>query len=205
MNKRYRQIAVREGRRNGKSHPSISLSGKWLQELGYEIGATATVTTSYDGSLAIRPERERAPPLPKCFVEIYLSRVPSGGNQGALISSPDDIYKVLKFLSESDRERFVGVYLDAKNRINCLDEISKGTLTASLVHPREVYKAAILTNAASVIIAHNHPSGDPRPSREDIELTERLIDAGKMIGIELLDHVIVGNGNFESLRETGYL
>jgi DNA repair protein RadC len=84
-------------------------------------------------------------------------------------------------------------------------EVSRGTLDATLVHPREVFKAALLSNAASIILTHNHPSGDPTPSPDDHQLTRRLVDAGRLIGVEVLDHIIVGDGRYFSFREGGRL
>ncbi len=123
-----------------------------------------------------------------------------------LLRDPAAVYEVMrKRRLPRDREVFSALLLDAKNRLVRAVTVSVGTLTASLVHPREVFKAAIRHSAASIILVHNHPSGDPTPSREDIEVTERLVEVGKVLGIELLDHVILGsNGRFESLRETGY-
>ena len=86
-----------------------------------------------------------------------------------------------------------------------IQEITRGSLSASIVHPREVYKAAILHNAASIILAHNHPSGSPSPSREDIAVTERILKAGKILDIPLLDHVIIGDPRFVSLKEKGII
>jgi DNA repair protein RadC len=95
--------------------------------------------------------------------------------------------------------------LDAKNRILKDYRISEGTLTNSLIHPREAFKDAIKESAASVIFVHNHPSGDPGPSREDILITERLVTVGDLIGIRVLDHIIVGDGKYMSMREEGYI
>ncbi len=92
--------------------------------------------------------------------------------------------------------------LNTKNNITGINVVSIGSLNSSLVHPREVFKAAILGNAAAIILAHNHPSGDPSPSPEDLEITRRLVEAGKILGIEVLDHVIIGD-RWESLKERG--
>lgn len=105
-----------------------------------------------------------------------------------------------------DREHLVALYLSAKNRPVGYHVVSVGTLTASLVHPREVFKGAILCNAHALIIAHNHPSGDPTPSREDQEVTKRIKEAGRILGIDLLDHVVIGhNGRYTSFHERGLL
>ncbi|RIW31615.1 DNA repair protein RadC [Bacillus salacetis] len=122
------------------------------------------------------------------------------------IKSPDDAYKLLKqFLIEADREYFLVVCLDTKNQPTAINVCHVGSLNASIVHPREVLKPAILSNSASIIVAHNHPSNDPTPSREDIEVTKRLAEAGKIIGIEVLDHLVVCADKFISLKEKGYL
>ena len=117
------------------------------------------------------------------------------------ISRPADVVGWLEEIRNSDREQFVALHLDARNNVNALEIVSTGSLNASLVHPREVFKAAILNNAASIILAHNHPSGDVTPSREDIELTRRMKQAGEIMGIEILDHVIVGPERFLSMKE----
>ncbi len=122
------------------------------------------------------------------------------------ITSPDDAYKLLKdFLVDSDREKFVVVCLDTKNQPTAINICHVGSLNASLVHPREVMKSAILSNAASILVGHNHPSQDPTPSREDCEVTKRLVEAGKIIGIDVLDHLIVCEDKFVSLKEKGYV
>ncbi len=114
------------------------------------------------------------------------------------------VYTLFGFLKQETREHLIALHLDAKNRMLCIDRVSTGTMTASLIHPREVFKTALLSSAASLLIVHNHPSGDPTPSREDITVTEKLKGAGEIIGITLLDHVIIGEG-YVSLREKGYV
>ena len=102
-----------------------------------------------------------------------------------------------------DREYFWALLLDGRNRVIGLDEVAVGSMTSALVHPRELFKAAILANANSLIVVHNHPSGDPEPSSEDVALTRRLMQAGDIIGIKIIDHVVVGDGRFRSLSEEG--
>lgn len=99
----------------------------------------------------------------------------------------------------------MAVFLNTKNRIIGEEIISEGTLTGSLVHPREVFQPAILRHAAALVVAHNHPSGDPHPSREDRELTAMLYQAGKTLGIPLLDHLVIGDGIYYSFQENGAL
>ncbi len=122
------------------------------------------------------------------------------------ISCAEDAAKIMiPFLEESDREKFCILCLDTKNQPTCIATISIGTLNSSLVHPRETFKIAITANAAAVILFHNHPSGDPTPSHEDITLTKRLAEAGEILGIEILDHIIIGDNKFLSLKGKGHI
>ena len=122
-----------------------------------------------------------------------------------VISSPADVDRLLRGrIANLDRENFVVVLLNTKNEVTDTSLVSVGTLSASLVHPREVFKPAIRASAASVILAHNHPSGEVEPSREDREVTKRLKESAKILGIEVLDHVIVGDGYY-SMKEHGML
>ena len=111
------------------------------------------------------------------------------------------------YLGDTDREHFVVLLLDQKNKLIGIHTVSTGSLSASVVHPREVFKACILSNAAAFVAGHNHPSGDPQPSREDRALTTRLHDAGKLLGIAMLDHVIIGDGTetYFSFADEGLL
>ncbi|WP_035322595.1 RadC family protein [Peribacillus kribbensis] len=123
-----------------------------------------------------------------------------------VIRSPEDCADYcmndMRFLTQ---EHFVCLYLNTKNQILHKQTIFIGSLNASIVHPREVFKEAFRRSAASIICVHNHPSGDPAPSREDIEVTKRLAECGKIIGIELLDHIIIGEKKYVSLKEKGYV
>ena len=114
-----------------------------------------------------------------------------------LRSSIDAVELFSAMLAGVDREHFLVAMLDQKNVVIGVNIVSTGSLTASIVHPREVYKPAILSNAAAIICCHNHPSGAPQPSQEDRALTTRLHDAGKLLGIALLDHIIIGDGTGE--------
>ncbi|WP_163101789.1 RadC family protein [Peribacillus alkalitolerans] len=123
-----------------------------------------------------------------------------------VIRSPEDCANYcmndMRFLTQ---EHFVCLYLNTKNQVLHKQTIFIGSLNSSIVHPREVYKEAFRRSAASIICVHNHPSGDPTPSREDIEVTKRLSECGKIIGIDILDHVIIGDKKYVSLKEKGYL
>jgi DNA repair protein RadC len=125
-------------------------------------------------------------------------------NENSFMNSPDSVVNMLNevySLSESAEEYFYLLCLDTKNRIVSLSEVSHGTLNSSTVHPREVFKRAILANACSVIFAHNHPSGNPAPSQSDIDITIRLAECGELLGIKVLDHIIVGESSYYSFKE----
>lgn len=118
------------------------------------------------------------------------------------VTSPEIVADVLiDEMSYLHKEHFKIVILDTKNQIICIENISIGTLNASIVHPRDVFKAAIKNNGNSVILVHNHPSGDTTPSSEDINITKRLVEGGNLMGIKVLDHLIVGNGTYLSMKE----
>ncbi|OWZ83916.1 RadC family protein [Natranaerobius trueperi] len=115
------------------------------------------------------------------------------------IEGPEDVYHLLKFrLQNENRECFVVVLVNTKNHLLKVETISVGSLDATIVHPREVFRLAVQMSSSGVILVHNHPSGDPEPSKNDIELTDKLLDAGKLLGIRVLDHVIVGHRGFFS-------
>ncbi|WP_088043209.1 DNA repair protein RadC [Bacillus sp. EAC] len=122
------------------------------------------------------------------------------------IKGPEDcanfMMDEMRFL---EQEHFICLYLNTKNQIIARETIFKGSLNASIVHPREVFKEALRRSSSSIICLHNHPSGDPTPSREDIEVTKRLVECGKIIGIEILDHIIIGEHKYVSLKEKGYV
>lgn len=117
------------------------------------------------------------------------------------ITKPSDVVDLVMEMQFLDKEHFRIITLSTKNHVIGIDEISVGSLNSSIVHPREVFKKALEKNAASVILVHNHPSGDPEPSREDIQVTNRLVKAGEIMGIEILDHIIIGANNYKSLKE----
>ena len=117
------------------------------------------------------------------------------------ISDAKDAVAQLADLRDLKKEHFIALYLNARNQLVHKETISMGTLNANLVHPREVFEPALKHSAAGIMVAHNHPSGDPKPSEDDLEITKRLMEAGKMMGIELLDHVIIATNNHFSFKE----
>jgi DNA repair protein RadC len=122
------------------------------------------------------------------------------------INSPEDVYRRLyPTMRELKKEHFIELCLDTKNQVIREDTISIGSLNANVVHPREVFRTALMESASSIIVSHNHPSGDPMPSREDIEMTKKLVETGKIMGIDVLDHVIIGDGRHFSMKEAGHI
>lgn len=124
------------------------------------------------------------------------------------IKSPCDIVRLAREVLEMDEmaeENFIVICLNTKNKIAGVHTVSIGSLNASIVHPREVFKVAMLNNASALLLLHNHPSGDPEPSREDIETTQRLVNAGNILGIKVLDHVIIADRKHLSFKEQGLM
>lgn len=127
------------------------------------------------------------------------------GASGPPVTCPEEAYLQLQDLSSARKETFKALYLDGRRRVLRSEIVSVGTLTATLVHPREVFAPALECGAASLVVAHNHPSGDPTPSSEDRLLTERLSQAGRLLGLNLDDHLVIGRGCYVSLRQLGIL
>jgi DNA repair protein RadC len=123
------------------------------------------------------------------------------GDPIPLIRGPESVHELTRDIRSSNREHFVGFYLNSRNQVLRREIISIGSLNASIVHPREVFVPAIAVSAASLVLAHNHPSGDPTPSEEDLAITRRIQEAGRLLGIELLDHVVVARDAYTSFKE----
>ncbi len=122
------------------------------------------------------------------------------------IKDPEAVVKAIRTsIKDKAKEHFKLILLNPRNKIIGISTISIGTLNASLVHPREVFKDAIVHSAASVVLAHNHPSGDPEPSEDDLKITQKLVDSGKILGMEVIDHIIIGKNNFCSFKERGLI
>lgn len=182
----------------GKADPSITgqlaaLGAKRLVSMGKEE------LISYPGIGEISANRI----LSAFGIATYLRKYEK--DEQYIVRSPEDAANYLEDMSILPQEHFDVLYLSTKNQLISRKNIFRGTLNSSIVHPRDVYREAFRVNAASIVVAHNHPSGDPTPSREDIEVTKRLKDVGETMGVDLLDHVIIGsNGRFKSLKELGY-
>ena len=122
------------------------------------------------------------------------------------IRAAEDVYKYLSpEMAKLKKEQFRGLYLNSRNKLIYDEVISIGTLTANLVHPREVFQPAIEFSSAAIILAHNHPSGEPEPSEDDIAITKQLVSASQILNIAILDHIIIGRGQYVSLKEKGVL
>lgn len=118
---------------------------------------------------------------------------------------PAQVFEMFHDLNNETKEHFITLHLDGKNRIVCKETVSIGSLNQSIVHPREVFKTALLSNAAAILLLHNHPTGDPSPSNEDRSITRRLIECGQLIGIQILDHIIIGADGYISFVEEGLM
>jgi len=141
----------------------------------------------------------------KAAIELGQRICKAGTDNKVRINSPEDVVNLLapemRYLS---KEHFKAVLLNTKNYVISVETVSVGSLDSSLVHPRELFKEAIKRSSAGIILVHNHPSGDPTPSTEDIKVTQKMCNAGKILGIEVLDHVIIGDNRYSSLREKGF-
>lgn len=165
----------------------------------------STDKTGKTGSQSVRAKRE-ARPLKKhlkyLIPQYRLVLVKEPGAAPKNIACPADIEQFIEPLKHYAEEHFVAFHLNAKFEVVGHQIVSHGTLSASLVHPREVFKAAILSNSYALIVAHNHPAGSLTPSSEDIETTKTLVDAGKLLGIQVIDHIIVSSNGHRSIRES---
>ena len=126
--------------------------------------------------------------------------------RSVMIRTPADVFQNYQSLFKDHvRERFIVFWLNSANKVLGFEVITEGLLNSSLTHPREVFRGAIVSTCASIILAHNHPSGNPEPSQEDITITKQIVDSGKIIGIPVNDHIIFANNNFTSLAERGII
>ena len=119
-------------------------------------------------------------------------------------SFPKGVFESFKYLQNETKEHFIALHLNMKNELLCIDTVATGSMSAATVHPREVFKTALLSSATAMVLVHNHPSGSPEPSREDIKLTKNLIEASEIIGIQIHDHIIIGD-SYYSFMESGIL
>lgn len=135
-------------------------------------------------------------------VRIQLIREKTANYRIPVESSGAAYFLASRLLGDMDREMCIVMCLDARNQINLINTVAIGSLNSAIISPREVFKAAILSNSEAIILAHNHPSGDPAPSEDDISLTRRIVRAGHILEINLLDHIIIGENSYRSMKES---
>lgn len=177
----------------------LKLSQKILQKFGKEKFVDVTI----DNLKNIRGiGTVKACEIIACF---ELGRRMLKDKKSSILLSPKDVWGRMEDIRGSKKEHFVIFYLDSRNQEIQREIISIGTLNASLIHPREVFENAIKNNTVSIIVAHNHPSGLVDPSEEDITISKRLAEAGKILDIEILDHIIVSKSEYKSMKELGFL
>jgi DNA repair protein RadC len=158
------------------------------------------------GNNVTKPQKIQLRQIKAIYETLYVSEATTNYlKTSSRYTSPRQVFDAFSFLMAETKEVFLTLHLDGKNRIVCCDLVSIGSLNQSIVHPREVFKTACLSNAAAVLLIHQHPTGDPSPSSEDIAITRRLREAGEIMGIKVLDHIIVGDGQFLSFVERGLL
>lgn len=142
----------------------------------------------------------------KAAIEIGKRLASLNQSERPVIKYPGDVRNLLmEEMRYLDKEYFKIILLNIKNQVIHVEDVSVGSLNSSIVHPREIFKIAIRRSSAALILVHNHPSGDPTPSGEDVEITRRLVESGKLLGIDVLDHVIIGDGRYTSLKEKGLI
>lgn len=142
----------------------------------------------------------------KAAIEIGKRLASLSQSERPVIKCPGDVRNLLmEEMRYLDKEYFKIILLNIKNQVIHVEDVSVGSLNSSIVHPREIFKIAIRRSSAALILVHNHPSGDPTPSGEDVEITRRLVESGKLLGIDVLDHVIIGDGRYTSLKEKGLI
>lgn len=142
----------------------------------------------------------------KAAIELGKRISSTSNEERPIIRSPQDVERLLmEEMRHLDREYFKAISLNTKNNVLAIETVSVGSLSSSIVHPRELFKNPIKRSAAAIILVHNHPSGDPSPSKEDLDVTRRLAEVGKLLGIEVLDHIIIGDNKYISLKEKGVI
>ena len=196
-------VLIRTGTR---SESALVLAQRILKGDGGKSGLAYVVDATVEELSKIKGIGTAKAVQIKAAVELGRRISSYSGKKQVTITSPLDVKDLLmeemRFL---EKEHFKTILLNIKNHVISIENISVGSLNSSIVHPREVFKPAIKRSSASVILVHNHPSGDPTPSKEDIEVTSRLVNAGNVLGIAVLDHVIIGNNSILSLKEQGLM
>lgn len=195
-------IAIILGTGN-KGENILSLSSRIIKERG---GLNGLLTSTREDFLKLKGIGNAKASQLMAIVELSKRfRSYRSGEEYKVCSPKDAAQYVMEEMRGLSQEILKVIMLDTKNKVINEKNVSMGSINSSIVHPREVFKEAILKNSASIIIFHNHPSGDPTPSSEDINVTHRIKESGKILGIDVLDHIIIGDGRFISLKEKGVL
>lgn len=181
-----------------KSETVFELAARILQEYGSKAIIKEKHVNRLMDDLGIPPVK--ACQIIACF-ELGRRFFMEESGRMPTVRDSESVYQYLKDIDRFTKEQFRGLYLNARNKLIHDEVISIGTLTSNLVHPREVFQPAIEFSAAAIILAHNHPSGDPTPSEDDIVVTKQLVEVSKIMGFEILDHVVVGKGRYVSMRD----
>ncbi len=187
-----------------KGENVLQLSGRLLSELE---GLDGILSANFNDIINIKGIKEGKASQVLAIAELFKRfKTLKSMRRDIKVTSPKDLADLLMGeMNELNQEILKVILLSTKNTIIGIKDIFKGSLNTSVVHPREIYKEAINKNSASIIICHNHPSGDPTPSKEDINITLRVKECGNIIGIQLIDHIIIGNNKFISLKERGLI
>lgn len=196
-------IIIRTGNR---SETALALAQRILSELGRDEGLSFLIDVSIEELSKIKGISIAKACEIKAAVELGRRLGGRKSTNKIFIHSPKDVADLLmEEMRYLKKEYFKTVQLNIKNQVLTVEDISVGSLNASIVHPREVFQGPIRRSSAAIILVHNHPSGDPVPSKEDIDVTKRLCEAGKLLGIDVLDHIIIGDGVFTSFKEKGMI
>ncbi|MCX8129227.1 MAG: DNA repair protein RadC [Clostridia bacterium] len=190
-----------------KSDTSVTLSQRLLKEDKSEKGLSFLYDLSLEQLKCIRGIGKVKAIQIKALTELSKRIAASFGlSERPVVKSPDDVSRLLmEEMRHLKKEVFKIILLSTKNHVIRILDISVGSLASSIVHPREVFSEAVKAGCSAIILIHNHPSGDPEPSKEDIETTNRLVSGGNILGIKILDHIVIGNGKYVSLKERGLL
>jgi DNA repair protein RadC len=217
--KLHKNVKIRS---NKSGYPSIALKGSWLEEYGFKKN-TDVFLEAEQARIFLYPKIQYKEIQPNKSDHTLESIVRAYSSKSDLINhpyraylvrlhveynsdlnspslnSPEKVYEFVKSISHNDKERMISIMLNTRCSVIGVDEVSIGTGTYSLIDPKEVFKSACLCNATSIILAHNHPSGDPTPSEEDVTLTKRLKKATSLLGLDLLDHLVIGYEKYYSM------
>jgi DNA repair protein RadC len=186
-----------------QKHSALGLAEQVISKFGGLRGVAKASIKELSRVKGIGPVK--AVQIAAC-VELGRRLAARGSDIKPTITSPDDVADMLlPKLRDLTKEQFVALLLDTKHRVIREENVSIGSLNSTVVHPREVFQSAIAHSAAAIVVVHNHPSGDPTPSAEDKQITTRLVESGKILGVEVLDHIILGDNCWVSLKQKGWM